>query len=144
VSPVAIDLTQFTDQKVIMQVKLDEPNAEGATLVEVEGTALAANALGVLLKPKGRTKAELVEADKIESIEFAPEKARPIKPTSLKVVAYGEARKHLGDRHGVTITWLNSVTEADAMSYHGSLDHSDLAHNHDPKAKDESEVTESE
>jgi hypothetical protein len=137
-SPNPTDLAQYADQKVVMKVKLDEPNAEGATLVEVEGLALAANELGVLLKPKGRTKAELVEADKIESIEFAPEKARAIKPISLKVVAYGDARKHLGDRHGTSVAWLNDATEASALDYHQGLDHGDLSHNHDPKpAKDE-------
>lgn len=140
-------LTQYTDQKVIVQVKLDEPNAEGATLVEVEGTCLAANELGVLFKPKGRTKAELIEADKIESINFAPEKARVLKPISLKEVAYGDARKHLLERHGVALSWVNNeaTTEASALEYHQTLDHADLGHNHDPKpekAKDEADTEE--
>ena len=130
-----LTLDQFTDQKVVVVVNLDEPNADGQTSVEVEGTCLAGNDLGILIKPKGRTKAELIEKDKIESIDFAPEKARVLKPISLKEVTYGDARKHLADRHGVTLSWVNAegTTEASALEYHQSLDHSDLGHNHDPK-----------
>lgn len=127
------DYSQYADQKVIVTVNLDEPNDKGETAVEIEGTALAANELGILLKPKGRTKAELIEASKIEQVQFAPEKARDLKAKSLKVVGYGDARQHLLDRHGVALAWVNGATEAQALEYHSGLDHSDLGHNHDPK-----------
>jgi hypothetical protein len=129
----AENLEQYQDKKIIVTVNLDEPNDKGETAVEVEGTALAANALGILLKPKGRTQGELIEAAKIEQVQFAPEKARAIKAKSLKVVVYGDARNHLAERHGTALSWLNGATEAAALEYHGTLDHSDLGHNHDPK-----------
>lgn len=133
----AEDLKQYEGQKVIVVVALDKPNEKGEKAVEVEGTAMAANDLGILLKPKGRTQAELIEAGKIEEVRFAPEKITELKTKSLKEVAYGDTRKHLADKHGEKLSELNKVNEADAFAAHKDLDHSDLGHNHDPK--DESE-----
>jgi hypothetical protein len=128
-----IDLLQYNEKKVIVTVNLDEANDKGELAVEIEGTVVAANELGLLLKPKGRTQAELIEADKIEMVSYVPEKPKTIKAKSLKVVTHGDARTHLIERHGVTLSWANQATEESALKYHASLDHSDLGHNHDPK-----------
>lgn len=135
----AADLTKFAGQKVIAQVKLDKPNEKGETLVEVEGTALAANEMGILLKPKGKTQAELIEAAKLEGVEFAPEKPKEIKAKTLQHVTYGNARTHLLERHGIRLTEANSLSEASALEYHTGLDHveANLGHVHGDKTQTE-------
>jgi hypothetical protein len=127
------DLTKYQGQKVIVQVKLDEPNEKGETLIEVEGKAEAANALGVLIKPKGRTQVELIEAEKIESIEFAPEGDKKLGTRSILPIEYGKARQHLLDRHGNTLDEVNNLTEEQALAYHTDLQHDGLGHKHEAK-----------
>lgn len=133
------ELSKFADQKVIVQINLDKPNDKGETLVEVEGTALAANEMGILLKPKGKTQAELVEAAKIEGVVFAPQKEKEIKAKTLQPIKYGQARSHLLERHGATLTDVNGLTEEQALDYHTELNHAetDLGHVHGDKAQTE-------
>lgn len=131
------DLTKYQGQKVIVQVKLDEPNEKGETLVEVEGKAEAANALGVLIKPKGRTQVELIEAGKIEAIELAPETEKKLTARSLLPIDLGKARQHLLDRHGWTLDQANQATEESAHEQHEALDHTGGGHVHEAKKAEE-------
>lgn len=128
-----VDLAQFQGNKVVVQVLLDEPNEKGETLIELEGKAEAANALGVLIKPKGRTQVELVERGKIESIELAPESEKKLTARSLLPVDFGKVRQHLLDRHGVTLEEVNGLTEESAQTYHNDLQHDGLGHKHEEK-----------
>lgn len=134
------DLTQFDGKKVVIVHNLAEANAKGELAEEVEGTALAANAMGVLLKPKGTTQATLIEAANIEEINFAPEKPKKLVIRWLKDVEYGNARQHLVSSHGYEVSKIESMEEGAALEFHMSLDHSDLAHRHGEKpAKGESD-----
>lgn len=140
------DLTKYSGQRVVVQVKLDEPNDKGETLIEIEGKAEAANALGILIKPKGRTQVELVEVDKIESVELAPESEKKLSAKSLAILDLGKGRQHLLDRHGLTLEEVNQLNEEQAFDYHGELDHVELAlgHKHEEKkaAEERAEATE--
>jgi hypothetical protein len=137
------DLTQYSGKKVIVQVKLDAPNEKGETLVEVEGKAEAANELGILLKPKGRTQVELIEASNIESVEFAPEQDKKLTAKTVAVIEHGKARQHLLDRHGLTLEDVNKLTEAQALEYHNNTEHEGLGHIHgEVGAKNRSEKVE--
>lgn len=140
------DLTKYSGQRVVVQVKLDEPNDKGETLIEIEGKAEAANALGILIKPKGRTQVELVEVDKIESVELAPESEKKLSAKSLAILDLGKGRQHLLDRHGLTLEEVNQLNEEQAFDYHGELDHVELGlgHKHEEKkaAEERAEATE--
>lgn len=138
------DLSKYEGQKVIVQVKLDTPDESGATLIEVEGKAEAANALGILIKPKGRTQVELIEASKIESVEIAPESEKKLAAKSLAIVDLGKARQHLLDRHGLTLDEANGLTEEAAFDYHNEVEHGGLGHKHEDKkaAEERAENTE--
>lgn len=128
-----VDLAQFQGNKVVVQVLLDEPNEKGETLIELEGKAEAANALGVLIKPKGRTQVELIERGKIESIELAPESEKKLTSRSLLPVDFGKVRQHLLDRHGNTLEEVNGLTEESAQTYHNDLEHDGFGHKHEAK-----------
>lgn len=130
------DLSQYTGKKVIVTQNLAEPDKDGATAIEVEGTVQVGNASGVLIKPKGKATFDLIEAASIEEIRLAPEKDKAFKASKLKLVTVGQARRHLLERHGVTLKWANSVTEEQALEYHNSLNHEelDLGHVHSAKA----------
>lgn len=131
------DLSKFVDQRVRLVVN---PKAgEEGKATEVEGTALAANELGVLLKPKGRTQAELVELAQIESISLAPEKLKELKSKRLDPVKPGSARQHLLDRHGFSLERVNKLTEDAALKSHGEIDHSSLGHYHAEKEAEASQ-----
>lgn len=132
-SVTAEEITQYEGQKVVIVRNL--PDSTEA--VELEGTAEKANALGVLLKPKGRQNFELIEMDEIEEIRFVSEKPKELKPADLKIVGYGNARKHLADRHGYTLSQIKDMAEEDALALHRQADHADISHVHvEKKAED--------
>jgi hypothetical protein len=118
------NISQYENQKIILTVEVDGSNAE------LEGTALAANEMGVLLRPKGKVSSDLYEAAKIESIRLAPVNSSELKASELKIVKVGSTRKHLLDRHGYTLAQVNTVAELDAYEAHSELDHSGLGHTH--------------
>jgi hypothetical protein len=127
-----IQLDQYIGKRVVVVRNVNGEN--GPEAVEIEGYVETANAKGVLLKPKGKTQFDLIEADEIEKIDLAPEdtklKARRINPVKL-----GQAKNHLLERHGYTLTQVNDMTEQEAFEFHLSLDHKaeDLGHYHAEK-----------
>lgn len=121
--------TQYVDQKVI----LVKSQGEGKEAVEIEGTVLSANDLGVLLKPKGKTQADLIEAASIVEVRFAPKKEESVKVRTVQPVKFGQGKQHLAERHGLSVKGLNSKPEEEAFNYHASLDHADLGHKHEEK-----------
>lgn len=126
------DLTQYADKKVTIVRNLPEPNESGEGTVEIEGVVQVANEHGLLIKPKGQVKFELIPASEIEDVYMAREGVKKLKRSKLKPVALGQARRHLVERHGITLEWANNATEEQALEYHNSLDHEglDLGHYH--------------
>lgn len=132
------DLAQYADKKVTIVRNLPEPNEKGEGVVEIEGVVQVANEHGLLIKPKGQVKFELVPASEIEEVYLAKETTKKLKRSKLKLVPLGQARRHLIERHGITLEWANNVTEEQAMEYHASLDHAelDLGHIHVDKSSE--------
>jgi hypothetical protein len=130
---VSQDYSQYQGKKVIVTVKLKEPNAEGALAEEIEGTAEAANNLGIMLKPKGKVSPQLIEAGDIEEIKYAPEKAKKLSRKTLKPVTFGDARQHLFERHGIPADQLENLDEEAALKAHSDIDHEKLGHYHGVK-----------
>lgn len=140
-----VDLSQYADKKVTVIRNLPEPNEEGATSVEVEGVVQVANDIGLLLKPKGQVKFELIAKDEIEEVYIAREAQRNLKRSKLNLVKLGQARRHLLERHGIQLSWVNNATEEQAFEYHESLDHEqlDLGHIHVDKGAEKEKGSES-
>jgi hypothetical protein len=130
------DLSQYTGKRVIVTRNLPEPNEKGESAVEIEGQIEVANDLGLLIKPKGKVQLDLIPKAEVEEVRLAESASKPLKRTTLKVVKPGQARRHLVERHGVTLDWANNVTEEQAFDYHLGLDHEalDLGHVHSDKA----------
>ena len=136
------DYDKFVGKRVVLTRNLKEPNAQGELAVEIEGTLEAANEMGVMFKPKGQIKPEIFDLGEIEEVRYAPEKAKKIKAKKLKPVEFGQAKSHLLERHGLTLTKVNGFTEEQALEYHNAIDHvaADLGHVHEaPKAPGESD-----
>lgn len=112
---------------------------EDGSLKEVTGTIKAATVAGVPFKVKGKSGLELTTVDKIEEIDYAPVKPKPVAQKKLKPVDYGQTRQHLVDRHGVELEWAKNADEKQAFEYHKDLDHANLGHRHEAKDKDERE-----
>jgi hypothetical protein len=123
------EFDQYQGKKVILTVADATEENPGQTK-EIEGTATAANALGIMLKPKGKTGLELYEADTIQSVAYAPEKEKELKAKTLKVVEYGNAKQHLVDRHGYKLSEINKMSEQEAFDFHNDLDHVELELGH--------------
>lgn len=136
----ADQLADYSGKKVVVTQNLAEPNDKGETAIEVEGQVQVGNQLGLLIKPKGQVQFKLINIDEIEEIALAKESTKKLKRSELKPVVVGQARRHLLERHAVTLEWANSVTEEQAMEYHTSLDHEklDLGHVHVEKSDDDS------
>lgn len=126
-----LDLTAYDGKKVIVTVN------QGDSAEEIEGTVETGNALGLLIKPKGKASVEIIEAGQIEQVVLAPEKLKNIVQKYVKVLELGKARQHLADYHAATLTEVNSMTEESAFSAHQAIDHSDLGHIHGEKPKKE-------
>lgn len=130
------DYSKFVGKKVVLTRNLATPNENGELAVEVEGTLEAANEFGIMLKPKGQVKAEIINASDVEEIRLAPEKAKTIRAKTLKLIEEGQAKSHLLERHGYTLTQVNAMSEAEAFAIHLGIDHkaSDLGHLHADKS----------
>lgn len=130
------DYSTLVSKKVTIVRNLKEANEKGETSEEVEGTVQASNEMGILIKPKGKTNFTLIEMGEIEEVYLTPETDKKFTRSKLKPVEAGKVRRHLLDRHGVTLDWVNKATEEEAAQYHDSLDHEklDLGHVHvEPK-----------
>lgn len=144
------ELKQYDGKKVVVTRNLESPNEKGESAVEVEGVVQAGNELGILIKPKGQVQFKLIPAAEIEEIRLADDKPQKLKASKLNIVKLGQARKHLLERHGYTLDWVNGVNEEQAFEHHKELDHEGLGHVHvdkeaekAEKAADESDDTDS-
>jgi hypothetical protein len=135
----ATQLGEYVNKKVTVTRNLAEPNEKGESAVEVEGTVQAGNQLGILIKPKGKVSFDLIPIGEIEEIVLAAEGAKKFKRSKLQLVKVGQARRHLLERHGVQLTWVNTVTEEQAHEYHQSLNHEDLDLGHIHVAKEDAD-----
>lgn len=126
------DYGTLVSKKVTIVKNLKEANDKGETSEEIEGTVQAVNAMGILIKPKGKVNFDLVETGDIEEVFLTPEGDKKFTRSKLKDVEDGKMRRHLLDRHGVTLKWANEATEEEAVAYHNTLDHEklDLGHVH--------------
>lgn len=136
-----VDLSQFSGKKVIVVRNLPEADKDGNTAVEIECTVEVGNQHGLLVKPKGKVQLELIPASEIEpgSIRLTEGSSAKLSRSKLQIVKLGQARRHLLERHGVTLEWVNKTTEQQAFEYHAGLDHEelDLGHVHvEKKDKD--------
>ena len=127
----ATDYSKFEGKKV--SLVRNEVGKETAT--EIEGKVESANALGVLIRPKGKTQFELIPAAEIEQISFVEDKPKDISVKTLKIIEFGQARAHLLERHSYTLTDVNKLTELEGYDLHNLIDHvaDDLGHIHGDK-----------
>lgn len=121
---------QYVGKKVLVTVK-----GENGDAVEVEGTVDVGNDLGLVIKPKGKTRLDIIEQDDIIEIKYVADAPKPLAAKTLKVVEFGQARNHLLERHGYTLTDINKMDEQAAFDFHASLDHValNLGHVHGAK-----------
>jgi hypothetical protein len=128
------DYGQYEGKKVIITRNLSD-----GTAVEVEGTVQTGNVIGLLLKPKGKSTIDLIEAGDIEQIIEQAETPKPLTRKVLKPITFGNARTHLLERHSVTLTEINGMDEQTALEMHDSIDHEadDLGHIHKQPEEEE-------
>lgn len=138
-----IDLSQYTNKAVTVVRKLAEPNEKGETAIEIEGKVQIGNDVGLLIKPKGKVQFDLIPRSEIEDVYLTPEKSKKLVASKIRPVGIGNIRRHLLDRHGVTLEWANKVSEEQAKEYHDGLDHvaNNLGHVHVEKSDDKADET---
>lgn len=130
------DFSEYQGKKVIVK------HQDGEQVVEVEGTVEQANALGLLVKPKGKTNLRLLEASDIVEVSYAPEKLKAITVKKLQPIQYGQARQHLADRHGYDLAALAEYPEHEAYEFHKTINHEDpkISHIHVEKSESTEEA----
>lgn len=137
------DLQEYVNKRVtLIWNKAGETEAS-----ELEGSIEAVGPDTLLLKPKGRTKLEFIPLAEIEpdSLHLVEETGdRKLKAKKIKPVELGNARSHLLERHGITLSQANEMIEEQAFSYHADLDHVALDLGHVHKSKDDEEDSEPE
>ena len=125
-------LEKWNGKRVTVVRNLEQPDSDGNSSVEVEGLVQVGNAMGILLKPKGKATFDLIPIDEIEDVFEKVEESKDIKASKLKPVARDKVKRHLLDRHGYTLAWVNGVTDEQAETHHNEIDHKgkDLGHYH--------------
>jgi hypothetical protein len=121
----AESLAEYAGQKVVLTYTNKDGNE-----VKLEGTAEAASAAGLVIKPKGRQNLELIEPDQIKDIAYAPDKPKKLAQGEVLNLKYGQGRKHILDRHGIALSEAEKLPEEDALNWHKGVDHTDLGHVH--------------
>lgn len=126
------DYSQFQGKRVTL-VYTPKGKTEA---VEVEAHVESTSPLGLVIKPKGKTNLELVEASQVEDVNFLNEKPKALAVKTLKVIEHGAARSHLLERHAFTLAAINEMDEATAVETHGKIDHEGLGLGHVHGSKD--------
>jgi hypothetical protein len=122
-------LTSYVD-KYVTATYTDMIDGQRKT---VDGKVTKANAVAVLIKPKGKGLL-FIENENLHTIDLVTE---PVKPTRLKVrymdpIAIESVRQHLADRHGLPLGEV-SADPAHAVLVHDGIQHEGLGHRHEPK-----------
>lgn len=127
----AQNFDKYTGKKVVV-VRTVSGQTEAE---EIEGTCEVGNELGLLVKPKGKTQLELIDAESVVEVRYAEESVKKLARKTLKVVEFGQARSHLLERHGWTLAQVNGISEKEALDAHEQIDHeaNDLGHVHGDK-----------
>lgn len=120
----------LTGKRVTIVYNLDEPDASGNLAVEVEGIVMAAAEMGVMIRLRGMQVGEMIHADKVESIAPISGNNRDVVARILKPSTLDDVRAHLADRHGFTLSTVNSLTSLAGFTAHGGIDHENLGHKH--------------
>lgn len=128
------DYKQYAGQRVNL-VYNDETGAQQV----LEGRCISGNALGVIVKAKGKTTVQMIEAENIISVEAQPEAPKKISVKKMKPIENSGVRAHLALYHGVSLETVNGMTDEQGAEYHNSLDHGQLGHNHLGTSKDEAD-----
>lgn len=126
------NLEQWNGKRVTVVRNLPEPNEAGDSSVEIEGLVQVGNDMGILIKPKGKVTFDLIPIDEIEEVFEKAEESKELKASKLKPVKRENVKRHLLDRHGYTLEWVNGVTDEQAETHHDQIDHvaSKLGHVH--------------
>ena len=128
-----INLKEYEDQKVIVKYK----EADGKTKPDLEGKVEAAHDdKGMLLiKPKGKSGAELVLKFEIASIELVTSSDDDLAQVTLKPVKLNNVRRHLVNYHGWGLKQVNQLGDDEALIQHTGLhegpDAGDIGHKHE-------------
>lgn len=123
-----LNLEEYLDKKVTIQVKDGDDDMK-----ELTGKVDTVNAFGLLLK-NGQA-LDLVEVDDILDIEPFVEGDKKVTQRWIKEVELGQYRRHLADRHALTLETVNAMSEETAEAAHDAIDHGPLSHEHGEKPK---------
>lgn len=103
---------------------------EDGSVSEINGKIEAAAEYGIAFKEKGKRDVDLVELSSIDEVVEAASKPRGLPQKKLRAVTVASARTHLLERHGLTRTEVNRLTDEEAFDQHNEIDHTDLGHDH--------------
>lgn len=125
-------LEKWNGKRVTVVRNLPEPNEAGDSSIEVEGLVQVGNPMGLLIKPKGKVTFDLIPIEEIEEVFEKAEETKELKAAKIKPVPKDKVKRHLLDRHGYTLEWVNKVTDDQAEQHHNEIDHEakNLGHVH--------------
>lgn len=101
--------------------------------VEHEGSVVAASKVGLLVKPRGATLAELIASEDILDLEILRNPNLKLITRKLRVMKLTEVRQHLVDRHGCNLEYVENLSDVEAMMLHTEMGHAGLGHVHEDK-----------
>ena len=122
-----VPLSEYQDKKV--KVVFRRP--ADTTDTEMVGKVEVANDIALLVRQRGHTMGDLIEAEWISSIGLDDTKPRELKQKTLKDPNFDTVRAHLADRHAWLLEDVNNLGEEEAFKVHRELDHSKLSHTHE-------------
>lgn len=104
----------------------------------IEGHVEQASPAGIAFKRKGRRDIEPFFPPDIDRLEIRTKDNAKVQQKKHLPIPPEKVKTHLAQAHAVPLSTVNKYTEDEAVKAHNAIDHSDLWHNHDKVAKDES------
>ena len=101
-----IDFTKYTDKRVTLVVKPADGQGDNVTL---EGKVELGVPQGLMFKRKGSGQPDLIEAERVVSIDEVPDKPKELKAKTLKPVDADKVKSHVLERHGVSLDYANEA-----------------------------------
>lgn len=122
------NLVQYLFKHVSVNVSTGKDDTGSDTFTTQTGRVSAASSAGIVLQARGKT--FIIESHNIIDIEEMDRRKRLIRRYVRTIPSGRSAKQHLGDRHGILVSVLNSVDEETAYMMHENINHNDLGHQH--------------
>lgn len=129
----AVDLISFVGKQAIVQIDTSHESSD-EDFKEITCKILAAGPTGLVIQTK--TGSQIIAANLLMDLEeIIPATTRRLTRRWIREASVTDARQHLVDRHGLPLSIVQLLKDAEALEMHKNTDHADRGHSHGEKPR---------